>query len=63
MANEFDNNITIINKNRAKAILEQAKRQIKATGGKVEIEWHVSIEMGAKIFSNSIGCLYLYKQK
>ena len=46
--NDLDNNITIINENRAKAILKQAKRQIKAVDGKVGIEWHVSTELGAK---------------
>ena len=46
-ANDLDN-ITIINENRAKAILKQAERQIKAVDGKVEIEWHVSTELGAK---------------
>ena len=45
--NDLDN-ITIKNQNRAEAILNQAKRQIDAVGGKVEIEWHVSTELGAK---------------
>ena len=46
-ANDLDN-ITIINQKRADAILEQAERQIRAVDGKVEIEWHVSTELGAK---------------
>mgnify|MGYP003304414832 CR=1 FL=1 len=36
------------NPKRAEAILNQAKRQIDAVDGKVEIEWHVSTELGAK---------------
>ena len=28
--------------------MNQAKRQIDAVDGKVEIEWHVSTELGAK---------------
>lgn len=47
-ANDLDNNITIKNQKRADAILKQAERQIRAVGGKVEIEWHVSTELGAK---------------
>ena len=46
--NDLDNNITIKNPKRVKAILKQAERQIKAADGKVEIEWHVSTELGAK---------------
>jgi len=46
-ANDLDN-ITIKNQKRADAILEQAKRQIQAVGGNVEIEWHVSTQLGAK---------------
>lgn len=46
--NDLDNNITIKNQKRAEAILKQAKRQIRAVGGNVEIEWHVSTELGAK---------------
>ena len=46
-SNDLDN-ITIKNPKRADAILEQAKRQIRAVGGNVEIEWHVSTELGAK---------------
>ena len=46
-ANDLDN-ITIKNGKRAAAILKQARRQMDAVGGKVEIEWHVSTELGAK---------------
>ncbi|MBE6329259.1 MAG: hypothetical protein E7072_03955 [Bacteroidales bacterium] len=46
-ANDLDN-ITIKNQKRVDAILKQAERQIYAVGGKVEIEWHVSTELGAK---------------
>ena len=45
--NDLDN-ITIINQKRVDAILKQAERQIYAVGGKVEIEWHVSTQLGAK---------------
>ncbi len=46
-SNDLDN-ITIKNQKRVDAILKQAKRQIRAVGGNVEIEWHVSTELGAK---------------
>lgn len=45
--NDLDN-ITIKNQKRVTAILKQAERQIKAVDGKVEIEWHVSTQLGAK---------------